>query len=77
MDAELQAFLGKQRRVIPIVIDDDGASHLPLPLRQFQWADFRGDYNVAFRKLVDGIRFLQQPEPIERPEFKSKGYVVC
>lgn len=75
MDAELQAFLRGQKRVIPIVIDDEGASRLPLPLRQFQWADFRGDYSVAFQKLLEGIRFLQQPEPIERPELKSKGYV--
>jgi hypothetical protein len=26
-------------------------------------------------KLLEGIRFLQQPEPIERPDLKSKGYV--
>jgi TIR domain len=44
-------------------------------LRQFQWADFRGDYSIAFQKLLEGIRFLQQPEPIARPEIKSKGYV--
>lgn len=75
MDAELQAFLRGQKRIIPIVIDDEGATHLPLPLRQFQWADFRGDYNIAFQKLLEGIRFLRQPEPIARPELKSKGYV--
>lgn len=75
MDAELQAFLRQQRRLIPIVIDDEGASHLPVPLRQFQWADFRGDYGVASRKLLEGIRFLQHEQPIERPTFKSKGYV--
>jgi hypothetical protein len=75
MDAELQAFLRGQKRIIPIVIDDEGASHLPLPLREFQWADFRGDYSIAFQKLIEGIRILQQPEPIARPELKSKGYV--
>ena len=75
MDAELQAFLRGQKRLIPIVIDDEGASHLPVPLRQFQWADFRGDYNVACNKLLEGIRFLRQAEPIKHPDIKSKGYV--
>lgn len=75
MDVELQEFLRSEKRVIPIVIDDEGASHLPFPLRKFQWADFRGDFSVAFKKLLEGIRFLQQSEPIERPELKSKGYV--
>src|SRR6185369_5096895 len=40
MDAELNAFIKKQGRVIPIVIDDAGANNLPLPLRRIQWADF-------------------------------------
>jgi len=75
MDAELQAFLRSQNRIIRIVIDDEGASNLPLPLRQVQWADFRGDYSIAFQQLLDEIRFLQQPESIVRPEIKSKGYV--
>jgi hypothetical protein len=75
MDFELTAFLHRHGRIIPIVIDDVGASRLPFPLRQFQWADFRGDYKLAFGKLIAGISFIQQPEPIGRPEIKSKGYV--
>jgi hypothetical protein len=75
MNEELQAYLESQNPIIPIVIDGEGASNLPLPLLRIQWADFRGDYDIAFGKLLDGIRFLQQPEPIERPEIKSKGYV--
>jgi hypothetical protein len=75
MDTELQAFLRARQRVLPIVVDDEGASHLPLPLREFQWADFRGEYDIAFRKLLEGLQFLQQSQPIERPNLKSKGYV--
>lgn len=75
MDVELKAFLQRCGRIIPIVIDDAGASRLPFSLRQYQWADFRGDYTLAFHKLVAGISFVQQPEPIGRPEIKSKGYV--
>lgn len=75
MDAELRSFLETKRRVIPIVLDDEGAVRLPVSLRQFQWADFRGDYVVAVRKLLDGIRHLQHPQPIKRPDLKSKGYV--
>jgi hypothetical protein len=75
MNKELQDFLRSEKRVIPIVIDDEGASLLPFPLSKFQWADFRGDFSVAFQKLLEGIHFLQQSEPIARPELKSKGYV--
>jgi len=75
METELMEFLRDQKPIIPIVIDNEGANHLPLPLAKFQYADFRDDYNVAFQKLIDGILFLQQPEPIEHPELKSKGYV--
>lgn len=75
MDLELKAFLQGRGRIIPIVIDDVGASHLPFPLSQYQWADFRGDYAPAFHRLIEGISFIQQPEPVGRPEIKSKGYV--
>jgi hypothetical protein len=75
MDEELRAFLEKQGRVIPIVIDDEGASHLPLPLRQIQWADFRGPFELALRSLLDGIRELQGVSPVATPKATSKGYV--
>jgi hypothetical protein len=75
MDEELRAFLEKQGRVIPIVMDDEGASHLPLLLRRFQWADFRGLFEPALRSLLDGIRGLQGASPVATPKAKSKGYV--
>lgn len=75
MGAELQAFLRARKRVLPIVVDNEGASHLQLRLREFQSADFRGEFEVAFSKLLEGLRFLQQSQPIERPNLKSKGYV--
>jgi hypothetical protein len=74
MDVELQSFLDTKRRAIPVVIDDEGASHLPFPLRQVQWVDFRGDYNLAAHKLLEGISHLQRAEPIKRLKLKSKGY---
>jgi hypothetical protein len=78
MKEELTEFLYRKKQIIPIIIDDEGASKLPFPLRGIQWVDFREDYSVAFQNLLKGIHLLQQvqqPEPIERPELKSKGYV--
>jgi hypothetical protein len=75
MDAEYTAFLEKAGRVIPIIVDDEGPEHLPLPLRHFQWVDFRGPFEPALNKLLDGIRELRSPSPIPVSKPKSKGYV--
>jgi hypothetical protein len=75
MNAELSTFVRKNERVIPIVIDDEGASHLPVPLRQIQWADFRGPFEPALRSLLQGIHVLRGTSPLATPETKSKGYV--
>jgi len=75
MDVELRAFLSKNSHVIPVIIDDEGVASLPIPLRQFQWADFRGPFQPAFAALLDGIRGLQQASPVAASEAKSKGYV--
>jgi len=75
MNAEFTSFLEKAKRVIPIVIDDDGPANLPEPLRQFQWVDFRGPFEPALRSLLDGIRDLRGSSPLGAPTPKSKGYV--
>jgi hypothetical protein len=75
MDAEYTAFLAKPRKVIPIIIDDTGPENLPLPLRQFQWVDFRGPFEPALAFLLDGIREFQSSSPIATAKPKSKGYV--
>ena len=75
MNEQLLRFLHKRDRVIPIVIDDQGASNLPLPLARFQWADFRGPFEPALHSLLEGIRTLQGTSPVATPKAKSKGYV--
>jgi TIR domain len=75
MEHELLAVLAEKTPVIPVVIDDVGASQLPVALSHLQWADFRGDYDRAFQTLLQGIQFIRQPQPLERAERKSKGYV--
>jgi len=75
MEQELRAFLGGTGRVIPLILDAEGERSLPATLRQFQWADFRGNFDDAVRKLVSGIDSLRQREPLSRPETKSRGYV--
>ena len=75
MEHELLAFTKGSGRVIPLIVDADGARSLPNALRQFQWADFRGDFGVAIQSLVEGLASLRQSKPLARPEVKSKGYV--
>lgn len=75
MEEELRAFMRGTGRVIPLVIDAEGESSLPSVLHQFQWADFRGDFNDAVQNLLVGIASLRQSAPLARPEAKSKGYV--
>jgi hypothetical protein len=75
MDWEYAAFLKKAKRVIPIVIDDSGPDNLPPPLLQIQWVDFRGPFEPALRRLLDGIRDLEGSSSLAAPTPKSKGYV--
>lgn len=75
MDAEYTAFLAKAGRVVPIVIDDEGPTHLPLPLQRFQWVDFRGQFESALHSLLEGIHDLQGSSPLATAKPKSKGYV--
>jgi hypothetical protein len=67
--------LNKSIELIPIIIDDDGPANLPLPLRRFQWVDFRGPFEPALRSLLVGIRDLRGTSPLAAPTPKSKGYV--
>ena len=75
MNAELDAFLHKAKRVIPLVIDDEGADNLPAPLRTFQWVDFRGPFQPALQSLLKGIQSFRSLSPVARQESRSKGYV--
>jgi hypothetical protein len=73
---ELQRFLERGGRVIPLILDDEGELHLPAVLKTVQWVDFRGDYQSALIRLVESLpRAVQQEQPVEEPEQKSKGYV--
>lgn len=75
MEQELGAFIRGSGRVIPIVIDSEGANLLPPLLRQIQWADFRFDFETALRLLLKGIHSIQGSAPIAAPQPISKGYV--
>jgi len=68
-------FLQTGGRVIPLIIDDEGAKNLPQPLQSIQWVDFRGPFEPALQRLLDGIQNLQSPSPVPAPKPKSKGYV--
>lgn len=75
MDREYNAFLAESKRVIPVIIDDEGPTNLPLPLRLIHWVDFRGPFEPAVRSLLRGIEYLRSSAPLATPTPKSKGYV--
>ena len=75
MEQELAAFMQGAGRVIPIIIDDQGPATLPPLLQQYQWVDFRSDFDAAVQSLLKGIRSLQGSTPVAVTKTKSKGYV--
>jgi hypothetical protein len=72
---ELRGFLRGPGRVIPLILDVEGAHVLPDELRVLHAADFRGDFDDAVERLLVHIDWLRQSEPVARPQTKSKGYV--
>ena len=75
LQAELAAFMRKKGRIVPLIVDDDGASHLPLFLQAIQWVDFRADFQSALQTLLQGIHGQQGINPVPQLPEVSKGYV--
>jgi len=76
MQHELLYFAEKSKKqIIPIIVGDDGVDNLPLLLRQYQWVDFRGDYDVAIGTLISALTgVVSRGAPVEPKPKKSKGY---
>jgi hypothetical protein len=73
---EVTYYFGKgEKKIIPIIIDEDCIKNMPLFLRQIQRIDFREDYNQALESLkhvlVEIVGF--GPSIAAKPK-KSKGY---
>jgi hypothetical protein len=77
MEKELAEVLTRSSELaFPIVLDDEGAQHLPELLMGVQWADFRQDYNNGLRQLLKGIaRVTEIGGKKAQGKRKSKGYV--
>jgi hypothetical protein len=72
---ELREVLARSGRVFPIVLDDEGAKHMPPSLREIQWVDFRENYEGQINRLLDSIsQFTDFGRP-GVPHEQSKGYV--
>lgn len=76
MRVELDAFLRRQGKVIPLVVDDIGAADMPWTLAAIQYVDFRGDYNVALQQLLSALpKLLRRDQPAQSQRPQAKGYV--
>lgn len=60
-------------RVIPLIIDGGGESSLHSALWEFQYIDFRGDFNHPLQKLFVNLASLRQGAPLARLKSKAKG----
>ncbi len=64
------------RFVFPIILDNRGAENLPDFLKEFQWCDFRADYQESLKYLLESLPGeIHQKAPVKAKEEKSKGYV--
>jgi hypothetical protein len=75
IEYEVEAFRGRNGRVIPLVIDNAGAESMPASLRRIQWVDFRGDFQSAFAALLGGLQELRGTTAVKPVAAQSKGYV--
>jgi hypothetical protein len=76
METELLAFFRTGKKVIPLIIDNDGEKALPNELRQFQWIDFRESYDDALRTLLSVFpKSVKSDTAVITPTKQSKGYV--
>jgi len=75
MKTEALAVIGRETRVIPLVIDDVGADRLPLFLKALQWIDFQSDYQSALQALLKILRPFAAEQPTPKQTRKNKGYV--
>lgn len=56
---EINLAADLQKTIIPLLLD---TCDLPMRVRQAQWVDFRGDYDIALQKLTDHLG-LDRPAP--------------
>lgn len=72
---ELKAYGEKNKKIIPVAIEDVDVSTLPQFISQIQWADFRQSYDKGLKYLLEalGVSVLQA-QPVSPKEKKSKGY---
>ena len=72
IEYEVEEFLRRKGRVIPIVIDNAGAESMPLSLQRIQWVDFRGDFQNAFVVLLRGLQELRGTTAVKPVAAQSK-----
>ena len=72
---ELEGYLKQGGRVIPVILDDQGEAELPDVLRQYQWVDFRHDYDSALQVLLAALQPVREDRAVADEPKRSKGYV--
>ena len=61
--------------IVPVIIDDSGPRAVPLFLKQYQWVDFRQNFDAALQSLVDALSVSIPRADSAKPKDKvSKGY---
>jgi len=75
MNRELQRFLDRSKRVIPVIVDDVGEQNLPESLRSRQWIDLRYAFGSQVAKLADDLPPSTKSQALDQAVTQSRGYV--
>ncbi|MBI5948571.1 MAG: toll/interleukin-1 receptor domain-containing protein [Chloroflexi bacterium] len=75
MAKEVQAVLGSEKLIIPLIRDDQGELGLPSFLREYQWVDFRPGYERGLAQLLAALQPFRAEVPAGTSKQQAKGYV--
>lgn len=73
---ELVAYTAKNKKIIPLIIEDVDSKELPAYISNIQWLDFKRDYDAPFATLLQtiGVPAGVKPQTAQSKKKQSKGY---
>ena len=77
MTYEVEAFLKRNKLVLPLILDLAGVGTLPPALHSLQWVDISSGFEYALDSIVKVLADVgvASPKPIVQTSLRTKGYV--
>lgn len=73
LEHKLRAFTKGAGQVKPLIVDAAGENSLPNALWQFQWADFRGDFDVAMQNSSSALLHSAKSSLLREPKYSQRA----